>query len=241
MEPRWKIAELAEVVGKTLASVGHAEQPSARVRDVPDLRTIRYYTTLGLVDRPSEMRGRTAFYGWRHVWQLLAIKQLQASGLTLVEVQQRLAGADDRTLKKLARVPDRLVRAEAAGEQRCAPIPRLAASERTSFWADTPAAATTGASGPLVGQSPAVRSALHIKLGDGVTLVLEGVEPRVCNRDKLAAIERAARGLIKEVHRLVADSSSVGSAVPPSSPMAPHDELPAEVAPPPGRAERSPS
>ncbi|HWB07972.1 MAG TPA: MerR family transcriptional regulator [Pirellulales bacterium] len=81
---------------------GHLMQPSVRVRDVPDLRTIRYYTTLGLLDRPLDMRGRTAYYGWRHVWQLLAIKRLQLAGVPLVEIQQRLTGAEDRTLKKLA-------------------------------------------------------------------------------------------------------------------------------------------
>lgn len=200
MEPRWKIAELAEVVGRVLASGGQAVQPSGRVRDVPDLRTIRYYTTLGLVDRPLEMKGRTAFYGWRHAWQLLAIKHLQAGGLSLVEVQERLAGADDRTLKKLARLPDRLVRSEAASFAGAASKRPMA--QRTTFWADAPA---IGADEPTTAgnaEAPRILPATHLKLGGGVTLVLEGVEPGALNRDTLAAIELAARSLLTPLRQL---------------------------------------
>ena len=203
MEPRWKIAELAEVVGGALASVGQAEQPSGRVRDVPDLRTIRYYTTLGLLDRPLAMKGRTAYYGWRHVWQLLAIKQLQAHGLALVEIQTRLAGADDRTLKKLAQVPHRLVRGAwtAAGQGRR--FPEADAPPRRAFWAAEPAIGQSAdVLQPVAGASAAACQALHIKLGEGATLVLEGVEPGACDRDKLTAIEPAARGLINQLRQL---------------------------------------
>ena len=77
-------------------------QASARVRDVPDLRTIRYYTTLGILDRPAEMRGRTAYYGERHLLQLVAIKRLQARGLSLREIQQRLLGLSDTRLRRIA-------------------------------------------------------------------------------------------------------------------------------------------
>ena len=47
----------------------------ARVSAAPDARTVRYYTTLGLLDRPR-IEGRQARYGERHVLQLLAIKAL---------------------------------------------------------------------------------------------------------------------------------------------------------------------
>ena len=50
----------------------------ARPPHVPDARTIRYYATLGLIDRPEAFRGRTALYGARHLSQLVAIKRLQA-------------------------------------------------------------------------------------------------------------------------------------------------------------------
>ncbi|HEX7449966.1 MAG TPA: MerR family transcriptional regulator [Pirellulales bacterium] len=199
MRPPWKIAELAEVVSSTLASEVRSEQPSGRVRDVPDLRTIRYYTTLGLLDRPFKMQGRTAYYGWRHVWQLLAIKQLQAGGLSLVDVQEQLAGADDRTLKKLARVSDRLLRTRAAGLSSDEPAPLTA--ERTTFWAD-PAAMGANEREEIEGDFARVLPAMHLKLAEGVTLVLEDVAPGALRREQLAAIERAARGLITPLRQL---------------------------------------
>ena len=69
---------------------------------MPDRRTIRYYTTLGLIDRPAEMRGRTALYGRRHLLQFVAIKKLQARGRSLAEIQQALAGQTDKELARIA-------------------------------------------------------------------------------------------------------------------------------------------
>jgi len=221
MKPTWKIAELAEAVGQVLEA-GHLVQPSGRVRDMPDLRTIRYYTTLGLLDRPLEMLGRTAYYGWRHVWQLLAIKRLQFAGVPLVEIQQRLAGADDRTLKKLAEVPERLVRAACLARLENKPPAASPTRSRDTFWADPAAVAPTaevsrrGESLQNVGgESPVARQAIHIRLGEGVTLVLEGVEPGVLNSDKLAAIESAGRGLLDQLHRLgVVETPAVAERIP---------------------------
>src|SRR4051812_37733187 len=102
--PSWTIDELGAEVARAL-SVDYDGSPSGRVRDVPDRRTIRYYTTLGLLDRPR-MHGRTALYTRRHLIQLVAIKRLQANGLSLAEVQQRLLGLDDQALADLARVPE---------------------------------------------------------------------------------------------------------------------------------------
>ena len=62
MSERWTIQQLSQVVRRILAAGDYEGQSSGRVRDVPDLRTIRYYTTLGLLDKPAEMRGRRAYY-----------------------------------------------------------------------------------------------------------------------------------------------------------------------------------
>src|SRR6266508_2158787 len=67
-EAIWTLDELTERVGAAL-SVGYDGQPSGRVRDLPDQRAIRWYTTIGLVDRPAATRGRTAMYGPRHLVQ----------------------------------------------------------------------------------------------------------------------------------------------------------------------------
>src|SRR5947209_4399212 len=104
-ETLWTIDELGSQVALAL-SVDYEGQASGRVRDVPDRRTIRYYTTLGLLDRPAEMRGRTALYGRRHLLQLVAIKRLQARGLSLSELQQQLLGLTNAALARLARVPE---------------------------------------------------------------------------------------------------------------------------------------
>ena len=103
-EPRWTLDELAEQVETALA-VDYHGQASGRVRAVPDRRAIRWYTTIGLIDRPVAHRGRTALYGPRHLLQLVAVKRLQARGLPLVSIQQELAGATDTQLAGVARLP----------------------------------------------------------------------------------------------------------------------------------------
>src|SRR5687768_10844914 len=105
MSELWRMEQLSELVEKALAAGTYDGQGSARVRAVPDVRTIRYYTTLGLLDRPTEMRGRTAYYSRRHLLQLVALKRLQAQGLTLVQIQERMAGASDEQLAQWAELP----------------------------------------------------------------------------------------------------------------------------------------
>src|SRR5262249_15289132 len=102
--PLWTIAELGERVAQAL-SVDYPGQTNGQVRAVPDRRTIRYYTTLGLIDAPTEMRGRTALYGRRHLLQLVAIKRLQVAGRSLAEIQQQLLGLATTQLEQLARLP----------------------------------------------------------------------------------------------------------------------------------------
>src|SRR4051794_39713701 len=128
----WTLDELSTRAALALA-VDYAGAPNGRVRDVPDVRTIRYYTTLGLLDRPGELRGRTALYGRRHLMQLVAIKRLQTQGLTLRQVQERLLGLADRELEAIARLPDE------AGTAGAAPTPAPAAPRR-AFWTAAPAA-----------------------------------------------------------------------------------------------------
>ena len=55
-------------------------------------RTIRYYIQLGLVARPMG-ETRAAFYGWRHLNDLLTIRRLTESGLSLEAVRGRLQSA----------------------------------------------------------------------------------------------------------------------------------------------------
>lgn len=154
----WTIAELGERVESALSQSGYQAPDNGQVRAVPDLRTIRYYTTLGLLDRPVEMRGRTALYGWRHLYQLVAVKRLQAEGLSLGEIQTRLSGLDDRALARIAKVEKAAV---------LAPKRRAGA-----FWASAPAPVTTSSTGTST--STSTRNETKIALAPGVYLVLEG-------------------------------------------------------------------
>jgi DNA-binding transcriptional MerR regulator len=97
-ERRYTIAELADASAEALDALGIAAR-NGQVRDRPDTRTIRYYSSLGLVDRPADMTGRTAWYGDRHLLQVLAVKALQARGASLAEVQRALVGASEAELR----------------------------------------------------------------------------------------------------------------------------------------------
>jgi DNA-binding transcriptional MerR regulator len=100
----WTLEELVRRVADALA-VDEVRAPNGRIREVPDARAIRWYTTIGLLDRPAGFRGRTALYGPRHLLQAVAVKRRQAHGLALAQIQAELAGATDATLRRVARVP----------------------------------------------------------------------------------------------------------------------------------------
>jgi DNA-binding transcriptional MerR regulator len=104
MESRWTLDELIAEVAARLATAGVA-QGSARVREAPDRRTVRYYTSLGLLDGPREFRGNVGLYGERQLWQLMAIKALQARGEPLASIQARLLGLSTARLRSLVGSP----------------------------------------------------------------------------------------------------------------------------------------
>lgn len=102
-EKELTLEDLARVAERHLARerlIG--AQEDGRVAPAPDPRTIRYYASLGLLDRPS-VAGREARYGRRHVLQLVAIKALQARGMPLSDIQRELYGASNSELETLLR------------------------------------------------------------------------------------------------------------------------------------------
>ncbi|GAA2890634.1 hypothetical protein GCM10010517_54920 [Streptosporangium fragile] len=111
----WTIGELVERASAALAPTA---QLNGRVRDVPNERLIRWYSTIGLLDPPLARRGRVALYGRRHLLQLIAVKRRQADGRTIAEIQAELAGATDRLLESIAGLP-----ALATGPIPTGPIP----------------------------------------------------------------------------------------------------------------------
>ncbi|MBX9948879.1 MAG: MerR family transcriptional regulator [Candidatus Obscuribacterales bacterium] len=95
------LEELLTEVGKLVTSLGLlGVQKDNRVSDLPDVRTVRYYTSLGLIDRP-QIVGRQGIYGRRHILQLLAVKALQTLHLPLQEIQNKLFGLSDAELEGL--------------------------------------------------------------------------------------------------------------------------------------------
>ena len=176
-DARWTLDELAERVDAALA-VDYAGQSSGRVRDVPDRRAIRWYTTIGLIDRPVAYEGRAARYGVRHLLQLVVVKRLQASGLSLVEIQQRLAGATDTQLARAARLP------AAAGvpglRGRSAPLAasgRGGALRQEGFWRRRPSASMALASAELADSPPPRDPAASQALSDTAVVPASSVPP----------------------------------------------------------------
>jgi len=119
------LEELSDRVANELAERGLlGAARDARVSAAPDARTVRYYTTLGLLDRPR-IEGRQARYGERHLLQLLAIKALQALDLPLAEIQQRLYARSDAELKAMVDALAAQAREQAAAKRLQAPIAAL--------------------------------------------------------------------------------------------------------------------
>src|SRR5262245_12498043 len=88
------LTKAAEVV------LAHAPAPAdRRVARFPDERTIRYYQSLGLIERPLRYDGKEAIYGYPHLLRVVAVKLLQHQGLSLAQVQSALAGVSVRKLE----------------------------------------------------------------------------------------------------------------------------------------------
>ncbi len=187
----WTLDELVDRVRRALAAE-YSGAPNNRVRDLPDRRAIRWYTTTGLVDRPLGMRGRAALYGPRHLLQLVALKRRQAEGRTLAEIQAELAGASDAALADVARVPADLLTAGGPGPDVDGPV-------RARFWA-TPAAtapvAAAAARATAAPTTPAVPVG-GVALGRGAILVLPGL-PTDADRAAIAAAARPLMALLTE-------------------------------------------
>jgi len=95
-----EVARLLDKYGLVAPSSLHGAPKDQRISAVPDSRTIRYYTTLGLLDRPL-IENRQAKYGQKHLLQLLAIKALQGLQLPLATIQEKLYGLSESELGAL--------------------------------------------------------------------------------------------------------------------------------------------
>lgn len=86
---------------KELLPIIAPEQTRYRVTTVPTERTIRFYTTQGLVDNPLGRQGQSSLYGYRHLLQILAVKYLQSHYLPLRKIRSIVRNAGNRELEQL--------------------------------------------------------------------------------------------------------------------------------------------
>lgn len=215
MGENWTLAELVQRANRALAAAA-VRAPNGRVSDMPDARMVRWYATTGLLDRPV-IRGRVAYYGERHLLQLVAVKRLQAQGLTLAAIQRRLAGAREATLRELAALPSSQpfgasITPDGHGrtltEMGGRPTEVPASRSRPRFWAERPSthsviAGRALATGDRDSDSESADSATAVLAGDLDTGVLYALRvggaivllPREPDADDVAAIRAAARPL----------------------------------------------
>jgi DNA-binding transcriptional MerR regulator len=197
----WTMDELVARVRLALAAQ-YPGAPNNRIRDVPDRRSVRWYTTTGLVDRPAAMRGRTALYATRHLLQVVALKRLQAQGRTLAQIQSDLAGATDAELAAVARVPQELLADPGPA------VTDAAEPGRTRFWAQPAAAPARDDESHDAhtydgGTHRAVTPLAGVALPGGVLLVLPGT-PKPADYPDIAAAAQplldllADRGLLDD-------------------------------------------
>jgi MerR-like DNA binding protein len=202
------LSTLAELVSEVAARIAALPPPkNGQVRAVPDDRTIRYYVTLGLLDRPSAMRGRTALYGPRHVAQVIAIKRLQTMGRSLAEIQELWPTLDDATLVRMSGVTVGGPARPAARAEFWKRAPLSAPASGASS-AVAPSALEPGAiapagppamrGGPSRSDAPPVE--LRIELAPNIVLSLAVVEDRVAvSPADVRAIRAAAAPLLAEL------------------------------------------
>lgn len=157
MSTAWSLEELAEESQRYLEDEGD----SKRVQWKPNGRQIRYYSTLGLLDKPQTENGRTVWYGPRHLLQLLAIKKLQQEGLKLADIQRALAGASADAMRDLVGLPESFLSDLHKGDRQ-----KANARRQTAFWAERPAAKRT--------QAPLLNPAWQWDIEAGVTVVMHG-------------------------------------------------------------------
>jgi DNA-binding transcriptional MerR regulator len=181
VDASWTLAELVAEVARALPD--DLEPPNGQVRALPDERAVRYYTTLGLLDRPAAMRGRTALYGRRHLAQVVAIKRLQAQGKSLADIQGLLTALDDAALATIAGVA----------------VPaRQRAAARADFWREPPAAPALESAEPA-GRSDRFVRQIALVLAPGVTLTVDADrEPTDADADAVRAV---AAPLLAELRR----------------------------------------
>jgi DNA-binding transcriptional MerR regulator len=195
MEPSWTLQELVSEVAMRIAALPAPR--NGQIRAIPDDRTVRYYATIGLLDRPAAMRGRTALYGPRHVAQVVAIKRLQAMGRSLSEIQALWPTLDDHTLTRMSGVELPAAEPATGGAAFWKRVPAQRAAAPAEV-AGTVPAADLQAPAPARGAAAAIE--LRVELAPQIVLVLVVVDERIAiSPADVHALREAAAPLLAEL------------------------------------------
>lgn len=185
---------LSELVAEAAARLEALPPPkNGQVRAVPDERTIRYYGTIGLLDRPAAMRGRTALYARRHLAQVVAIKRMQAAGKSLADIHAVWPSLDDVTLTRMTGVE----------------LPPRKRAARAEFWKRSPSPASAPPAPSLPPSHPAGDGAvapasaveLRIELAPGAFLTVGIADGVSLSPADVRALRAAAAPLVTELAR----------------------------------------
>jgi DNA-binding transcriptional MerR regulator len=95
----WFLEEFAELVNQLLPDFLDGSG-SNKVTERVNPRSIRNYTSLGLIDEPHKS-GKYAQYHYRHLVQILAVKKLLAQGYGTTTIERLLVAKSDRELESL--------------------------------------------------------------------------------------------------------------------------------------------
>ena len=172
-----------------LLPVVAARQTRYKVAERPDVRTIRYYVTRGLLPRASGYEGGRARYEGAHLIRLLLIKKLQAEHHTLTRISSTLEGADDGAVLRLllGESPDSRQMSE-GGAEGIAPGPAPLAG-RTVRRVELPGGASLDVP-PETVASPTAREALARALEAAAAALRSEQEGRQKTEQETESIEQ---------------------------------------------------
>ena len=180
---------------KELLPVIAPEQSRYLVTTVPTERTIRFYTTKGLVDNPLGREGQLALYGYRHLLQVLAVKYLQSHYLPLRKIQSIVGKASNRELEQLLPeiAPSSWTHLGFTREDRRVD-PNPDATEATAApasvpWTAAPAAPRQAGEPPDFAADPSAAAAAdawhRLEVGPGIELHVHAAALTAANRERL--------------------------------------------------------
>jgi DNA-binding transcriptional MerR regulator len=201
------VDELAAVSTAFVWALGLEPLPEATASDQVNRRTIRYYISAGVLERPDGDR-RLATYSYRHLLQLLYIKARQHAGDRLKEIAQDIEGRPVSALETLLdqALPETVPGPVPVDPGEFARPARLDAvlgrweylTGRSGRYRPSPVAEQRSEASDLV--RPPVEEAqfrAEIDLGDGVRLSLPATHPLVSDEDGREYVLRGIRRYLR--------------------------------------------